>query len=211
MVQIHALLVLKSQDKKPIILTGYVAANDWTTYFFKNYVAEYVEFFAKTLALKTPPGTRIQVKGENNGKVGDFIGYIHSRMSGFSTVLITDQDYPSRIAFNILQKISSDFEEYNNWKSRTFDEVTKDYELDHMYLKYFKKYVSEYQDPIKTDKILQIKKDLEETKTIMLNSIDSLLDRGEKLEKLVEQTDLLSGEAKIFYKKAEGMNCCTIL
>ncbi len=211
MVQIYALLVLKTQDKKPIILTGHVVANDWTTYFFRNYIVEYVQFFAKTLAIRTSPGTRIRVKGEDKGKEGDFIGYIHSRMSGISTVLITDQDYPSRIAFNILQKISCDFEEYKTIKSRTFDEVTKDYELDHMYLKYLKTYVSDYQDPIKTDKILKIQKDLEETNTIMLNSIDSLLDRGEKLEKLVEQTDLLSGEAKIFYKKAEGLNCCVIL
>lgn len=211
MVQIHALLVLKTQDKKPIIITGHIVANDWTTYFFRNYVVEYAEFFAKTLTLKTSPGTRIQVIGEPNGKTSEFIAYIHSRMSGISTVLVTDQDYPSRVAFNILQEVSVNFEEQKGLKSSAFDDVVKDYELNHMYLKYLEKFVSDHQDPVKTDKILKIKKDLDETRTIMLSSIDSLLDRGEKLEKLVEQTDLLSYEAKIFYKKANGLNCCVIL
>jgi synaptobrevin family protein YKT6 len=142
----------------------------------------------------------------------NFVGYVHSRQNGLATVLVTDTDYPSRVAFNILQKVVMDMDEQYKEKSTKFDAVRKDFELNDMYLETLKKIVEEYQDPVKTDKILKVKKDLEETKTILNSALDSLLDRGEKLDTLVAKTDMLNDSAKDFYIKAkENNSCCTIL
>lgn len=133
-------------------------------------------------------------------------------MNGLSIVLVTDKDYPSRVAFNILQKVVMDFEENYKNNSKEIDRVTKDFELNDKYLEGLKKVVEESQDPVKVDKILQVKKDIEETKTILNKALDSLLERGEKLDTLVEKTDMLTDSAKDFYIKAkENNSCCNIL
>jgi len=204
------LVVLKyknlHQAKHPIIISGHIEGNNWTTWFYHNQIVEFVQFFAKLLTEKTPPGTRIQVTKDL------FVGYVHPRLNGLSVCLICDGDYPSRVAFNILQKVVVDFDEQYAQKTKEFDAVTKDFELNHLYLETLKKIVQEYQDPVKTDKILKVKKDLEETKTVLNKALDSLLERGEKLDTLVEKTDMLSEGAKDFYIKARDSNsCCTIL
>ncbi len=132
-------------------------------------------------------------------------------MNGLSGVLITDQDYPSRVAFNILQKIVVDFDELYQKKSKEFDDVRSDFELNSIYLEGLQKTVQEYQDPVKTDKILKVKKDLEETKTVLNKAFESLLERGEKLDTLVQKTDMLNDIAKDFYIKTKDNNSCCII
>jgi synaptobrevin homolog YKT6 len=65
---------------------------------------------------------------------------------------------------------------------------------------------------VKADKIYKVKQDLEETKTVLNQALENLLERGEKLDNLVEKTDMLTDSAKDFYVKAKDANsCCTIL
>lgn len=155
---------------------------------------------------KTSPGTRIQVTKD------EYVGYVNPRTNGLSFVLVCDKDYPSRVAFNILQKVVMDFEELYKTNPKEFDKVTKDFELNDKYLETLKKVVDDHQDPVKADKILQVKKDIEETKTVLGKALDSLLERGEKLDTLVQKTDMLTDSAKDFYIKAKDNNsCCTIL
>ena len=60
-------------------------------------------------------------------------------------------------------------------------------------------------------KYIQILRELDNIKYIMVENIDTLLKRGENLDNLVERTDHLSEESKIFYKRTKKMNsCCNI-
>lgn len=70
--------------------------------------------------------------------------------------------------------------------------------------------VIKYQDPTEADKILKVKKDLEETKEILHQSLDKMLERGQSIEKLIEQSESLSDASKDFYKKARQTSCCNI-
>ena len=60
--------------------------------------------------------------------------------------------------------------------------------------------LAKYQDPEEADKILKIQKDLEETKTIMHQAIGDLLERGEKLDDLVQKSGDLGSASKAFYQ-----------
>lgn len=72
--------------------------------------------------------------------------------------------------------------------------------------------LAEYQDPAKVDKIMKLDKQLAETKDILYKTIDAVLARGEKLEDLVEKSDHLSQQSKLFYKQAKKTNsCCSIM
>jgi len=72
-------------------------------------------------------------------------------------------------------------------------------------------YLSKYQDPASADKITKIQKDLDDTTDILHKTIDNVLERGVKLDQLVERSDDLSRQSKMFYKQARKTNsCCTI-
>ena len=57
----------------------------------------------------------------------------------------------------------------------------------------------------------KIYKDLDETKDILHKNMETLLDRGEKLDDLVDKSEGLSMSSKMFYKQAKKANgCCTM-
>lgn len=196
MVQIHGLVVLKNN----VIASGYVEGKSWLSWFYSSQITEFVQYFSKLVSKRAPTGKQIKITEKN------FVGYVHSLNNGLCIVLVTDEEYPSRVAFNVLHYVVTEFEKEKFW------DLEKDFGLDKLYLDRIKSIVEKYQDPVQTDKILQVKKNLDETKTILVKSIDSLLERGEKLEDLVAKTNELSSGAKDLYKVAYDNNrCCIIL
>lgn len=63
------------------------------------------------------------------------------------------------------------------------------------------------QDPAQADKLTKIQKDLDETKVILHQTIDSMLQRGEKLDDLVGKSHDLSMASQIFYKQVGQLQC----
>mmetsp|Transcript_13019 Transcript_13019/g.41129 ORF Transcript_13019/g.41129 Transcript_13019/m.41129 type:complete len:82 (+) Transcript_13019:478-723(+) len=69
-----------------------------------------------------------------------------------------------------------------------------------------------YQDPAQADKLAKIQKELDETKVILHKTIDSVLERGEKLDSLVDKSSDLSLASQMFYKQAKKQNqCCKMM
>ena len=68
--------------------------------------------------------------------------------------------------------------------------------------------LAQYQDPLNADKIGRIQKELDETKIVLHKTIESVLERGEKLDTLVEKSNDLSLASQMFYKSARKTNSC---
>lgn len=68
-----------------------------------------------------------------------------------------------------------------------------------------KDYIIKYQDPQQADSIMKIQKELDETKIVLHKTIESVLQRGEKIDDLVAKSDGLSSQSKMFYRT------CTVL
>ncbi|CAI7834703.1 unnamed protein product [Closterium sp. NIES-53] len=67
-------------------------------------------------------------------------------------------------------------------------------------------------DPVEADKLMKIQKELDETKFILHKTIDSVLERGEKLDTLVEKSNDLSMASQLFYQQAKKNNqCCKMV
>lgn len=64
------------------------------------------------------------------------------------------------------------------------------------------------QDPHQADKLAKIQADLDETKVVLHRTIESMLDRGEKLDNLVDKSQDLSMASQMFYKQARKTNSC---
>lgn len=68
-----------------------------------------------------------------------------------------------------------------------------------------KEYLSKYQDPQQADSIMKIQKELDETKIVLHKTIESVLQRGEKIDDLVAKSDGLSSQSKMFYRMCTPM------
>jgi synaptobrevin family protein YKT6 len=59
--------------------------------------------------------------------------------------------------------------------------------------------------------LTKIKKELEETKLILHQTIQSVLEKGEKLDELVVKSDGLSAQSKMFFTQAKKQNSCCVV
>lgn len=75
-----------------------------------------------------------------------------------------------------------------------------------------KEYITKYQNPEEADSIMKIQKELDETKIVLHKTIESVLQRGEKIDDLVAKSDGLSAQSKMFYGQAKKQNsCCNVM
>ena len=52
---------------------------------------------------------------------------------------------------------------------------------------------------------MKIQKELDETKIVLHKTIESVLERGEKIDTLVEKSDGLNAQSKMFYKQVSNL------
>lgn len=72
-------------------------------------------------------------------------------------------------------------------------------------------YLKKFQNPTEADSIMRVQKELDETKVILHRTLESLLERGEKLDDLVVRSDRLGMQSKAFYKVAKKNNSCCVI
>jgi synaptobrevin homolog YKT6 len=71
--------------------------------------------------------------------------------------------------------------------------------------------IVKYQNPDEVDKMLRVRSALDDTKGVLVQTIEQLLERGEKLDDLLDKTRDLSDSSKRFYKEAKKTNSCCVL
>ena len=132
-----------------------------------------------------------------------FKGHVYLESDGLAAVAITTKSYPDRVATVVLTNLLKTFR--SSYKGPQFNTIKTDLQFKYQPVcDVFKQYV----DPKKGDKITQIQTDLDETQEVLVKAIDDLLERGEKLENLVDQSEDLSATSKAFMRQAKSMNSC---
>lgn len=116
------------------------------------------------------------------------------RSDGLCGAVTSDAEYPPRVAFTLVSTLLDEFDsQVKTWRKEIRNEALSWPPLDQAIIK--------YQDPANADQIMRIQKNLDETRDILHNTIDTVLARGEKLEDLVERSNELSMQSKHFYKQ----------
>jgi synaptobrevin family protein YKT6 len=157
-------------------------------------------FFAKTFTKRTQPGQRQSITHEG------YVVHCYVRSDGLSGAVTTDAEYPSRVAFVLLTQLLEDFVKATpevTWKNETRPESIT--------FPPAEEYLQKYQDPASADKVTKIQQDLDETTAILHKTIDSVLERGTKLDDLVSRSDDLSSQSKMFYKQAKKTKGCCVI
>jgi len=203
--KILGISVLRFNDdlKEALMLVQATKLDDFG-FFQRGSVKEMITFFAKTITARTPLGSRQSVQNE------DYYVHVYYRADGLCGCVTCDAEYPQRVAYSLLAKVLDEFDAAfpqgtkKYWRGIQLAEAITWPPLDAMILK--------YQDPAEADQIVKIQKNLDETRDVLHNTIDSVLQRGEKLEDLVERSGELSTQSKMFYKQAKRANsCCVVL
>jgi len=173
-------------------------------FFQRGTVREMITFFSKTITKRTAPGSRQSVQNE------EYYVHVYMRSDGLCGCVTCDAEYPARVAFSLLSKVLEDFDTVfaagkpNGWRIVRSDDALVWPPLEDT--------ITKYQNPAEADQITRIQKNLDDTREVLHNTIDSVLARGEKLEDLVERSGELSTQSKLFYKQAKRANaCCAVV
>lgn len=168
-------------------------------YFQRQGVKEMLTFFSKTFTKRTEVGQRQSITHES------YVVHCYVRSDGLAGAVTTDLEYPARVAFVLLTQLLDEFSTAmgDSWKTVAIPES--------MVFPPLEQYLAKYQDPASADKVTKIQQDLDETTQILHKTIDSVLERGVKLDNLVERSDDLSKQSKMFYKQAKKTNSCCVI
>ena len=119
--------------------------------------------------------------------------HAYGRTEGIAGIIISDKDYPALVAHQLLSKI---VDEFLSAHPRTSFAGANPQPLPFPQLK---EYIVKYQDPQQADSIMKIQRELDETKIVLHKTIESVLERGEKIDTLVEKSNDLSAQSRMFY------------
>uniref|UniRef100_A0A158R440 GDP-Man:Man(3)GlcNAc(2)-PP-Dol alpha-1,2-mannosyltransferase n=1 Tax=Syphacia muris TaxID=451379 RepID=A0A158R440_9BILA len=161
------------------------------------WLQEFMSFSGKLIIERTKIPSRSSVK-EN-----EYFCHAYVRQDGLSGVCYTDAEYQARVAFSMLTKVLDDFTAKvpaSSWPRISSEKDCKYAELPEM--------LAKWQNPREADAMTRVQEEVEETKVVLHNTIQSVLERGEKLDDLVAASEGLSAQSKMFYTSARKMNKC---
>ncbi|KAI1852252.1 hypothetical protein JX265_006302 [Neoarthrinium moseri] len=185
--------ILDNKHKPAVQLCAAYEDSDFSRW-ARNDLKSGMKMLSKVVAERTKPGQRINVQER------DYMVHCFARSEGIAAVAIT-KDYPSPAAQAFLSEVLDDFLVQNGAATDCHEnrEGTIDFPLEH--------YLQRFQDP-EEDTIVTLQKQLDDTKGILHKTIESMLERGTKLDDLVAKSSDLSAQSKFFYKNAKRQNSC---
>ena len=131
----------------------------------------------------------------------DYTFHAYGRTEGVCGIIISDHQYPALVAHQLLSKCVDEFlakHPRSSWASGQVQITMPE----------LKDYLAKYQDPQQADSIMKIQKELDETKIVLHKTIESVLQRGEKIDDLVAKSDGLSSQSKMFYRSLSLLFSC---
>lgn len=199
--KIYSISILRNNNNKKTLELCSAKELSQFGFFERKGVSQFMTFFGETVAGRTQPGQRQTIEE------GDYVGHVYSRSEGICGVLITDKEYPVRPAYTFLNKVLDEYlvaHPVCDW--RDVDQTNESLHMDELDV-----YLQRYQDPSQADVITRVQHELDETKIVLHKTIESVLQRGERLDNLVDKSESLSASSRLFYKQAKKTNSCCIL
>ena len=164
-----------------------------------------MSFTATTVAERTGPGLRqdVQEKGSHC--------YSYGTSVGICGIVIANSQYPRLAAHAVLSKMVDEFT--SQVPKASYEKLAKDPKSteDPIRFNFLRENMEAWQDPGNVTNIHQVQQELDETKEIIHKTIESVLQRGEKIDNLVQKSENLSASSKMFYGQAKKQNSCCVV
>lgn len=183
-----------SGSQQPLLLASVQELSSFG-FFYRSQMKGIALFASREIAQRTKLGERHTINYEG------YLCHAYVYPNGVACAVVTDIEYPQRVAFSVIQQSIDLFLKEHGL---SFEAYSTDQDLQVPALQAL---IQKYQDP-SNDPILKIQKDLDDTKQILVKSIDQILLNGEKLEVIAELSRDLSFQSKQFARNAEKINKC---
>ncbi|KAL0285412.1 UNVERIFIED_CONTAM: VAMP-like protein YKT61 [Sesamum angustifolium] len=206
MVKITALMLLKCspEGSDPFILA---TASDLSSFGFfqRSSVREFLVFVGRTVSKRTPPGQRQSVQHEEYK--------VHSyNRNGLCALGFMDDHYPVRSAFSLLNQVLDEYQKNfgDSWKTVQVDNSEQWPYLDEALINFRYSLMSAVVLATNPDNISNILSNNTISRLPDHKTIDGVLERGVKLDSLVEKSSDLSAASQIhqvFYAVYNFVSC----
>ncbi|XP_070325965.1 synaptobrevin homolog YKT6-like isoform X2 [Odocoileus virginianus] len=158
----YSLSVLCKGECKTVLLK---AAYDGSSFSFSQRpsVQEFMTFTSPLMVERSGKGSRASVKEQEH------LCHVYVRNDSLAGVVIADSEYPSRLAFSLLEKVLDEFSKVDrvDWPAGSPD-TTQHTGLD--------SHLSRYQNPREADPTTKVQAELDETKIVLHSTMESLLE-----------------------------------
>uniref|UniRef100_A0A8C8H207 YKT6 v-SNARE homolog n=1 Tax=Oncorhynchus tshawytscha TaxID=74940 RepID=A0A8C8H207_ONCTS len=208
--KLYSLSVLhKGATKSNLLKSAYDLSS--FSFFQRSSVQEFMTFTSALIVERSAHGSRASVKEQGYSYNSyplppEYLCHVYVRNDSLSAVVIADSEYPQRVAFTLLDKVLEEFSrqvDSIDWPSGNPETIN---------YKALDIHLAKYQNPREADAMTKVQAELDETKIILHNTMESLLERGEKLDDLVQKSEHLGNQSKAFYKTARKQNsCCEVM
>jgi len=191
---LSSIILFKADSGASILKAGWDLSS--ISFFQRGTAQDFIQFTSKVLAERTAVGGRQSVKE------AEYMCHVFVRSDSLCGVVVSDHEYPPRVAHTMLTRLLEDFAGQISpaeWSSgQEVGGFTGQCET----------YLAKFQDPKQSDSMSRLQNDLDETKIVLHNTIEAVLQRGEKLDDLVDKSEALTMQSKAFYKTARKTNSC---
>jgi len=197
--KLYSILIFqKNPGAKPKLFKDEYDLKDFS-FFQRGSVKEFMDFTGRLLVERAATPSRSSIKEQ------EYFIHCYVRQDNLAAICITDGEYEARVAFTMLSKVMEDFTNYVH--PSQWDKISSDKECNYPKLHDL---LAKWQNPREADSLTRVQDEVEETKIVLHNTIQSVLERGEKLDDLVKASENLSEQSKMFYTQARKMNkCCS--
>uniref|UniRef100_A0A4X2JZG2 Synaptobrevin homolog YKT6 n=1 Tax=Vombatus ursinus TaxID=29139 RepID=A0A4X2JZG2_VOMUR len=158
--KLYSLSVLYKGDSKAILLKAAYDVSSFS-FFQRSSVQEFMTFTSQLIVERSEKGSRASVKEQ------EYLCHVYVRNDGLAGVVIADNEYPSRVAFTLLEKVLDEF-------SKQVDKI--DWPVGSpatIHYTALDSYLSRYQNPREADPMTKVQAELDETKIILARKQNS--------------------------------------
>ncbi|KAH7297107.1 hypothetical protein KP509_26G053800 [Ceratopteris richardii] len=128
---------------------------------------------------------------------GRFIFHV-TKADGLTFLCMADDSFGRRIPFSFLEDVRSKFMKTYGMKAN----MALPYAMNDEFSRVLNQQMEYFSKDVNADNINRMKGELNQVRNVMIQNIDKVLDRGERLELLVDKTATIQNRAFRFRKKA---------
>lgn len=162
-------------------------------------LAEYTEYTGNFPAIATQCLQKLPSSNNKFTYACDHHTFNFLVHDGYAYCVVSKESAPKHVSIAFLERLKVDFKKrYGGGKADTATAKSLNKEFGPV-IKEHMQYIIDHADEI--EKLLKVKAQVSEVKSIMLDNIDKAMDRGEKLKDLADKTTDLHYQAQDFRKQ----------
>ncbi|XP_069915986.1 synaptobrevin homolog YKT6 isoform X5 [Oryctolagus cuniculus] len=154
--KLYSLSVLYKGEAKVVLLKAAYDVSSFS-FFQRASVQEFMTFTSQLIVERSAKGSRASVKEQ------EYLCHVYVRNDSLAGVVIADSEYPSRVAFTLLEKV---LDEFSKQVDRIEWPVGSPATIQYTALD---GHLSRYQNPREADPMTKVQAELDETKIILVS------------------------------------------